>query len=70
MTEIAIAIIMVSAAFGPGMAIGIIASNAVKASGRNPEASGKIQGNMILGLAFAESIAIYALVMALVLKFV
>ncbi|HAU39865.1 MAG: ATP synthase subunit c, F-type H+-transporting ATPase subunit c [Candidatus Peregrinibacteria bacterium GW2011_GWF2_43_17] len=70
MTELAIAIIMAGAALGPGMAIGIIASNAVNASGRNPEASGKIQGNMILGLAFAESIAIYALVMALVLKFV
>ena len=38
--------------------------------GRNPEASGKIQTAMILGIAFAEAIAIYALVVALIIKFV
>ena len=35
-----------------------------------PEAAGQIQVNMILGIAFAEAIAIYALVVALLLKFV
>ncbi len=68
--EIAIAIIMAAAAVGPGMAIGWIASTAMTSIGRNPESAGKIQGNMILGLAFAEAIAIYALVVSLVLKFV
>ncbi len=68
--EIAIAIIMAAAAIGPGLAIGWIASVAMTSIGRNPEAAGKIQGNMILGLAFAEAIAIYALVVSLVLKFV
>ncbi|MFH0820651.1 MAG: ATP synthase F0 subunit C [Candidatus Peregrinibacteria bacterium] len=68
--EIAIAITMAGAAIGPGLAIGMIASAAMNSIGRNPEASGKIQGNMILGLAFAEAIAIYGLVIALVLKFV
>lgn len=65
-----ITLIMMGAAFGPGLAIGWIASSAMNAIGRNPEAAGKIQTNMILGLAFAEAIAIYGLVVALVLKFV
>jgi ATP synthase F0 subunit c len=38
--------------------------------GRNPDASANIQTNMILGVAFAEAIAIYALVVALILMFV
>jgi F-type H+-transporting ATPase subunit c len=57
-------------AIGPGIAIGLIAGRAVEAIGRNPEASGQIQTNMILGMAFAEAIAIYALVVALIIKFV
>lgn len=54
----------------PAFAIGWIVSKAMEAIGRNPEAAGKIQTNLILGLAFAEAIAIYALVVALILKFV
>lgn len=54
----------------PALAIGMIVSKALEAIGRNPEASGKIQTVMILGVAFAEAIAIYALVIALILKFV
>jgi len=57
-------------AIGPGLGIGILVGKALEAIGRNPEASGKIQTNMILGMAFAEAIAIYALVVALILKFV
>jgi F-type H+-transporting ATPase subunit c len=54
----------------PAIAIGLIGSKAVEAIGRNPEAAAKIQSNLILGFAFAEAIAIYALVVALILKFV
>jgi F-type H+-transporting ATPase subunit c len=54
----------------PALAIGMIASKAVEAIGRNPEAFSKIQTNMILGMAFAEAIVIYALVIALIIKFV
>lgn len=54
----------------PALSIGMIVSKALEAIGRNPEASGKIQTVMILGVAFAEAIAIYALVVALILKFV
>ena len=52
-------------AIGPGIGIGILAGKALEAIGRNPEASGKIQTNMILTIAFTEAIAIYALVVAL-----
>ncbi len=68
--ELAIMGIMVAAAIGPAIAIGWIASTALSAIGRNPEAAKNVQGNMILGLAFAEAIAIYALVVSFVLKFV
>ncbi len=54
----------------PAIAIGLLAKQAMKAIGRNPEAASKIQGAMILAIAFAEAIAIYALVVALIIKFV
>lgn len=57
-------------ALGPAFAIGWMASKAVEAIGRNPEAASKIQTAMILAIAFAEAIAIYALVVALIIKFV
>ncbi len=57
-------------AIGPGIGIGLLAGRAMDAIGRNPEAQGAVQTNMILGMAFAEAIGIYALVVALILKFV
>lgn len=54
----------------PGLGIGILAGKAMEAIGRNPEAAPKIQTAMILAIAFAEAIAIYALVVALIIKFV
>ena len=57
-------------AIGPGIGIGILAMGAMQALGRNPEARGPIMTNMILGIAFAEAVAIYALVVAVVLIFV
>ena len=56
-------------ALGPGIGIGMLVSRALEAIGRNPEATPKIQTNMILGVAFVEAIAIYALVVALIIKF-
>lgn len=49
---------------GPGFAIGMIGAKAMEAIGRNPEAAGKILVPMLLAAAFAEAIAIYALVIA------
>ena len=57
-------------AIAPALAIGMLVSSGLQAIGRNPEAASKIQTNMILGAAFAEAIAIYALVVSLILKFV
>lgn len=57
-------IIVAIGALGPGLAIGFIGAKAMEAIGRNPEATGKIVPNMILAMAFAESIAIYSLIFA------
>ena len=54
----------------PALSIGWIGSKAVEAIGRNPEAASKVQTMAILAIAFAEAIAIYALVIALIIKFV
>lgn len=51
---------------GPALAIGLIGAKAMEAIGRNPEAAGKIFTPMLLGMAFAEAIAIYALVIAFI----
>ncbi len=51
-------------AIGPGLGIGLIGAKAMEAIGRNPEASGKVLVAMLLAAAFAEAIAIYALVIA------
>lgn len=48
----------------PALAIGLIGSKAMEAIGRNPEASGKILPAMLIGMALAEAIAIYALILA------
>ena len=57
-------------AIGPGLGIGILGAAAMNAIGRNPEARGAILTNMILAIAFAEAIAIYALIVAFLLLFV
>ena len=55
---------------GPAIGIGWLVSKAMEALGRNPEAQPVIQSNMILGMAFAEAIAIYAFVIAIMIGFV
>ncbi len=65
MTGITIAI----GALGPALAIGMIGAKGVEALGRNPEAQSAITTNMILAIAFAEAVAIYALVVSLIIKF-
>jgi F-type H+-transporting ATPase subunit c len=68
MTDIALSVsgglIIAIGALGPGVAIGLIGAKAMEAIGRNPEATGRIVPNMILAMAFAESIAIYSLIFA------
>lgn len=64
LTMIAKALAIGLGAFAPGIGIGLIGAKAMEAIGRNPEAAGKILVPMLLAIAFAEAIAIYALVIA------
>ena len=54
---------------GPGIGVGIVASKALEAIGRNPEASGQLQPLMFVGIAFSEALAIFALVIGFIVKF-
>lgn len=51
---------------GPALGIGFIGAKAMEAIGRNPEASGRVLPAMLLGMAFAEAIAIYSLILAFI----
>jgi len=57
-------------AVAPAISLGMIGSKAMEALGRNPEAADQIFVPLILSLAFTEAIGIYALVVALIIKFV
>lgn len=57
-------IIIAIGGFGPAIGIGLIGAKAVEAIGRNPEANNKILMAMLMGMAFAEAIAIFSLVLA------
>ncbi len=69
MKMLAMALAIGFGAIGPGVGIGLIGQGALQALGRNPEAAGKIQGLTILTIAFAEAVAIYALVIAFIIGF-
>ncbi len=69
MKELSVAIAIGLGTIAPAIGIGMIGSKAAEALGRNPEAESAVRTTTILALAFAEAIAIYALVVALVLKF-
>ncbi|MAZ30288.1 ATP synthase F0 subunit C [bacterium] len=69
MKNLAMAIAAAVGVLGPGIGIGILVSKALEAIGRNPEAAGKIQSTMILGIVFVEALAIFALVVAFIIKF-
>ena len=70
MKFLAAGIAMGLGALGPAIGIGLLGGKAMEALGRNPEAAGAIQTNMILAIAFAEAIGIYALVVAILIGFV
>ena len=56
-------------AIGAGAGIGNAANGACQAVGRNPGVQGKIMTVMLVGMAMAESVCIYALVVSLVLLY-
>jgi F-type H+-transporting ATPase subunit c len=69
MKALAMAIAAGVGVLGPGIGIGLLAGKALEAIGRNPEAAGKVQATMFIGIAFVEALAIFALVVAFVIKF-
>ncbi|MDP2691026.1 MAG: ATP synthase F0 subunit C [bacterium] len=56
-------------AIGPGIGEGICASRALEAMGRNPEMSGKLFTNMLIGMAISETTGIYALFITFLILF-
>ena len=68
MIPLAKAIAIGLGAIGPAIGIGMIGSKAMEAIGRNPEAANKILVPMLIVAAFAEAVAIYALVIAFSIK--
>ena len=64
LTQLAKAIVMAVGSIGPAIAVGMVGAKAMESIGRNPEAAGKILVPMLLAGAFAEAIAINALVIA------
>lgn len=70
MESLAFALAIAIGTIGPGIGIGIIGGKAMEAIGRNPEALNEIRTNMILTIVFCEALAIFALLVALIIRFV
>ena len=67
MTTLAKAIAIAVGGAMPALGIGLIGAKAMESIGPNPEAADKLFVPMLLGMAFAEAIAIYALVVTFTL---
>jgi len=70
MRLLAAALAIAMGTIAPAIGLGMIGSKAMEALGRNPEAIDQMFVPLILSLAFTEAVAIYALVVALIIKFV
>ncbi len=57
------------AALGTGIGMGILVGSAVEGIARQPEAINQIRVTMIIGIAFTEALALYALVISFLLLF-
>ena len=69
MKSLAMAIAVGVGMLCPAIGIGLLVAKALEAIGRNPEASGKIQATMFMGIVFTEALAIFALVVGFIIKF-
>ena len=69
MKSIAMAIAAGVGVFGPGIGIGLLVSKALESIGRNPEAAKQVMTPMFIGIAAVEALAIFALLVAFVIKF-
>jgi F-type H+-transporting ATPase subunit c len=69
MKTLGMAIVVGVGVIGPALGIGHLVGKALEAIGRNPDASGKVQTTMFIGIAFTEALAIFALVVGFIIKF-
>lgn len=67
--NLAMAIVVGVGVLGPGIGLGLLVGRALEAIGRNPEAAGKVQASMFVGIAVTEALAIFALVVGFIIKF-
>ena len=69
LSDAVIMLAMAATAVGCGLAQAKAIRAALEGIARQPDAAGKIQGPLLIGLGFIESLAIYVLVIALILIF-
>ncbi len=69
MKALSMALVVGLGMMGPAIGIGMLVAKALEAIGRNPEASGKVQTTMFIGIVFTEALAIFALVVGFIIKF-
>ncbi len=69
MKALSMAIVVGVGMLGPAIGIGMLVAKALEAIGRNPEAAGKVQTTMFIGIVFTEALAIFALVVGFIIKF-
>lgn len=69
MKTLGMAIVVGIGVIGPAIGIGNLVGKALEAIGRNPDAAGKVQTTMFIGIAFTEALAIFALVVGFIIKF-
>lgn len=69
MKALSMALVVGVGMIGPAIGIGMLVAKALEAIGRNPEAAGKVQTTMFIGIAFTEALAIFALVVGFIIKF-
>ncbi len=67
MALLGIGIAMGTGVIGPGIGIGIIVGKAIEGMARQPETAGMVRTTMFIGIAFAEALALYAMVFAFIL---
>ncbi len=67
---VAAAVAIGLAALGGAIGMGMLVSKSTEGIARQPEAEGKIRTTMIMGLAFVETVVIYALIVSILVIFV
>lgn len=70
MEELAFGLTYGIAAAGAGLGAGLAVNGAMNAAGRNPEKIGDIRTLMILGISFIDALAIIAIIVAIIAKFI